>query len=275
MPKLLTEPQIARFRDDGFLFPVNICSAEEAAAMHGKIQAMEEALGEEPQERFRVKARLPFPWLCDLVRHPKLLDAAEDLIGPDIMCWGASFFAKKPHDPRYVSWHTDSFFYGYEPKETIAAWFSFNDSTPESGCVRYLPGSHKIPAVHDFKPGLENLIPAGQTVRGVDESKAVDAVLRAGQVVFHHESVVHGSRPNRSDNPRVGFSIHYCPPYLRETRFDGASATLLRGEDPYGDWLPDPEPVEDYDPHCIQWMLNTRQKFLDATNQKVKDEIRS
>ena len=140
MLKLLTEPQIARFRDDGFLFPVNIFSAEEAAAMHGKIQAMEKALGEEPQERFRVKAQLPFPWLCDLVSHPKLLDAAEDLIGPDIMCWGASFFAKKPHDPRYVSWHTDSFFYGYEPKETIAAWFSFNDSTPESGCVRYLSG---------------------------------------------------------------------------------------------------------------------------------------
>ena len=184
MPKLLTEPQIAWFRDDGFLFPVNIFSAEEAAAMHGKIQAMEKAFGEEPQERFRVKAQLPFPWLCDLVSHPKLLDAAEDLIGPDIMCWGASFFAKKPHDPPYVSWHTDSFFYGYEPKETIAAWFSFNDSTPESGCVRYLSGSHKIAAVHDFKPGPENLIPAGQTVRGVDESKAVDAVLRAGQVVF-------------------------------------------------------------------------------------------
>jgi len=123
MPKLLTEPQIARFRDDGFLFPVNICSAEEAAAMHGKIQEMEETLGEEPQEGFSVKAQLPFPWLCDLVSHPKLLDAVEDLIGPDIMCWGASYFAKKPHDPRYVSWHTDSFFYGYELKETIAAWF--------------------------------------------------------------------------------------------------------------------------------------------------------
>ena len=94
MPKLLTELQIARFRDDGFLFPVNICSAEEAAAMHGKIQAMEETLGEEPQERFRVKAQLLFPWLCDLVRHPKLLDAAEDLIGPDIMCWRASFLPR-------------------------------------------------------------------------------------------------------------------------------------------------------------------------------------
>ena len=165
MPKLLTEAQVRRFHEDGFLCPVDICSPEEAAAMHRKIEDIEATLGEEPQARFRVKAQLPFPWLCDLVRHPRLLDAAEDLIGPDIMCWGASFFAKKPHDPRYVSWHTDSFFYGYEPRETVAAWFSFNDSTPESGCVRYIPGSHKTEAIHDFHPGPDNLIPAGQTDR--------------------------------------------------------------------------------------------------------------
>jgi ectoine hydroxylase-related dioxygenase (phytanoyl-CoA dioxygenase family) len=160
-------------------------------------------------------------------------------------------------------------------RETITAWFSFNDSTVESGCVRYIPGSHKTVSIHDFRPAPNNLAPAGQTVRGVDESKAVDAVLRAGEVVFHHESVVHGSQPNRSGHPRVGFSIHYCAPHVRETRYEGATAMLLRGRDTHGYWGTDPEPKQDYDPDCIEAMLNTRKLFLKAANRKVREGVRS
>ena len=275
MPKVLTEEQIARYHNEGFLSPYTVCTPEEAAAMHDKFVAMEETLGEEPQERFRVKAHLPFPWLCDLVRHPRLLDALEDMIGPNILCWGASFFTKKAHDPRYISWHTDSFFYGFEPAETITAWFSFNESTAEAGCVRYIPGSHKTRSIHDFKPNPNNLAPAGQSVRDVDESKAVDAPLLPGQVVFHHESVVHSSQPNRSDHPRIGFSIHYCAPHVHETRFDGATAMLLRGEDTHGYWGADPEPRADFDETCIQAMLDTRALFLKAAKNKVDEGVRT
>ena len=141
--------------------------------------------------------------------------------------------------------------------------------------MRYVPGTHKTESIHDFHPHPNNLAPVGQTVRGVEEGCAVDAVLRAGQVVFHHESVVHGSQPNKADHPRVGLSIHYCAPHVRETRYDGATAMLLRGQDTHGHWGKDPEPTQDYDPDCIQWMLDTRRKFLDATNNKVENQIRS
>ena len=94
MPKALTESQVNQFRNDGFLFPYDVYTPEEAEALYDKYAALEDTLGEEPQNRFRIKAQLPFPWLCDVVRHPKLLDAIEDLIGPDILCWGASFFTK-------------------------------------------------------------------------------------------------------------------------------------------------------------------------------------
>lgn len=148
-------------------------------------------------------------------------------------------------------------------------------STSVSGCVRYIPGSHIKTAVHDFHPDPDNLAGEGQTVRDVDESKAVDAVLRAGQVVFHHESVVHSSQPNRADHPRVGFSIHYCAPHVRETRFDGATAMLLRGEDRLGYWAPDPTPTQDFDPDCIQAMLDYRRRFKDAARRKVVAGVRS
>ncbi len=275
MPKALTESQVNQFRNDGFLFPYDVYTPEEAEALYDKYAALEDTLGEEPQNRFRIKAQLPFPWLCDVVRHPKLLDAIEDLIGPNILCWGASFFTKKAHDPRFISWHTDSFVYGFEPAETLTAWLGFNDSTIESGCLKYIPGSHKRLSQHEIKPDSNNLASLGQNVIDVPENKAVNAELKAGQVVFHHESVVHSSRPNRADHPRIGFSIHYVAPHVRETRFQGATAMLLRGKDEYGYWGTDPDPRHDLDPLCIKAMEETRAKFMQITEQKIAEGGRS
>ena len=275
MGKALTDAEIEAYHRDGFLTPFTVYAPEEATELAAKFQALEDAIGDEPQERFRIKAQLPFPWLCDVVRDPKLLDAVEDLIGPDILCWGASFFAKKAHDPRFVSWHTDSFFYGFEPAETLTAWLAFHPSTVESGCVRYIPGSHLSETVHEIKPNQDNLLPMAQNATGVAEDTAVDAVLEPGQVVFHHEGVVHGSGPNNAGHPGVGLSIHYVAPHVRETRFEGSTAMLLRGEDRFGHWGSDPEPQENFDPVCIQAMRDTRALYLNATQSKIDGGGRS
>lgn len=275
MAKGLTELEVKNFQEDGFLFPYEVYTPEEAGNLWKKFNSLEKELGEEPQNRFRIKAQLPFPWLCDVVSHPKLLDALEDLIGPNILCWGASFFTKKANDPRFISWHTDSFVYGFEPSETVTAWLGFNDSTKESGCLRYIPGSHKETAIHEIKPDPDNLATLGQNVINVQEKKAVYAELKAGQVVFHHESVVHSSGPNTANHPRIGFSIHYVAPHVRETRFEGATAMLLRGEDKYGFWGADPAPKKDFDPNCINAMLETRKKFMSITEKKIESGGRS
>lgn len=276
MPRVLTQAQVDHYNDNGFLHPVDVYTREEAAAIYRKYAETEARAGEELQKRFRVKAHLPFPWLCDIIRNEKLLDAVEDVIGPNILCWGSSFFSKNAHDPRYISWHTDSFYYGLRPAETLSAWVSFNDSTVEAGCVQYIPGTHRgPPAVHEFRPHPNNLAGEGQTVIDVDESKAVHAVLRAGQAVFHHESVVHGSGPNNADHPRVGFVIHYVAPHVRETRIDGALAMVARGRDTHGYWRPEPEPKMDFDPDCIDVMLKTRAVFKAASANKAQQGIGS
>ncbi|MGE3643296.1 MAG: phytanoyl-CoA dioxygenase family protein [Beijerinckiaceae bacterium] len=270
MPKVLTQDQIQFYDQNGFLFPVNCFSKSEAATLSSRVASMEAQIGHELQARFRIKAHLPFPWLCDVIRHAPLLDAVEDVIGPNILCWGASFFSKQAHDPRYISWHNDTYFYAFDPPETLSAWVSFNDATLKSGCVQYIPGSHRgPPPEHEFKPHPDNLAPDGRTVIGVDESLAVPAILDAGQVVFHHESVIHGSGPNNASHPRVGFVIHYIAPHVRETRYEGATAMLCRGVDTHGYWKPDPEPRFDLDPDCIALMEETRALFLSSQRKKV------
>jgi hypothetical protein len=272
--KALTQAQVDFYKQQGFLFPVEVFSSEEAQGIFQKYLETESIAGEELQKRFRVKAHLPFPWLCDIIRNENLLDAVEDIIGPNILCWGSSFFAKKAHDPRYISWHTDSFYYAFEPAETLSAWVSFNNSTKLAGCVQYIPGTHLLPPpVHDFRPDPNNFAGVGQTVVDVDESKAVFAELKAGQVVFHHESIVHGSGPSNAEHARGGFVIHYCAPHVRETRFDGATAMLARGRDTHGHWLPEPTPKVDFDPECIEHMLETRAKFKAKQAEKLDNNI--
>jgi non-haem Fe2+, alpha-ketoglutarate-dependent halogenase len=75
--------------------------------------------------------------------------------------------------------------------------------------------------------------------------------LKAGQFSFHKEDTLHASHPNSTNDRRIGLSIHYVAPDVRETNFPDASAMLLRGTDTYGYWLPEMQPKADLDPDCV------------------------
>ena len=99
------------------------------------------------QGAVRHKPHLLFTWLNELIRHPRILDAVEDIIGPDILCWGTSFFIKEARNPGYVSWHQDSTYWGLEPPDIVTAWVAFTDSTAANGAMRVIPASHKLDQV--------------------------------------------------------------------------------------------------------------------------------
>ena len=124
------------------------------------------------------KPHLLFTWLDELVRDDAVLDAVEGVIGPDILCWASSFFTKEAHDPSYVSWHQDLTYWGLEPADIVTAWIALSPSTPESGCMRVVPGSHKrdvLPHTETF--AAHNLLSRGQEVQvEVDEREAKDVV---------------------------------------------------------------------------------------------------
>ncbi len=252
MPELLTEEQVAAFRRDGFLGPIELLTTDEAGELRRRIETVEAKTRSQIQKDFKIKAHLPFPWLCDLISHPSLLDAVQDIIGPDILCWGSSFFQKEAHDPGFVSWHQDSTYYGIEPPDTLTAWVAISDSSLESGCINFIPGSHDQGLYsHQELKTEHNLLTRGQTIAGVDENAAVPIPLKVGQFSFHWEDTVHGSDPNKSDDRRIGLSIHYVAPTVRDVKHPGASAMLLRGTDTIGYWRHDPWPREDWDPACM------------------------
>jgi non-heme Fe2+,alpha-ketoglutarate-dependent halogenase len=266
VPRLLTEDQVARFRRDGFIFPMTAFDAEEARACRACLEDYERDTGQHAQESLTLKSHLPFRRFCELIRNDNILDAVEDLIGPNILCWGSSFFVKDPGDGRFVSWHADTYYYGIEPQETVTAWVAFTPADELTGCIRCIPGSHLTKTEFDTRRHENNILKRGQTTRDVDESGAVPMPLGPGQFSIHHECTVHGSEPNRSADRRIGYSIHYCPTHARETRPAGPderpSAALVRGVDTFGFWDHEPMTAVDYDPAIAARMLDIRRQFL-------------
>ena len=254
MPKVLTDAQIEQWKRDGAVWPIDLLSAEEAADYRRRFEALEAGMEQEVQARFRIKAHLPFPWLWDLVTRPRLIDAVEDLLGPDIVCWGSSFFTKKAHDPRFISWHQDSTYYGLEPPESITAWVAFTEANELAGCMKIIPGTHMGAAIlpHEDTFDPNNLLSRGQTIRDVDIAKAVSMPLHAGQFSIHHNKTIHSSEPNNADWPRIGFAIHFAASNVKQVQFDNALAIHCRGSDPDGNWIEDPRPAYEMSPESLQ-----------------------
>src|SRR6202012_3185233 len=100
MTRHLTEAQVEHFKQLGYVFPFRAMSPDEAADYRRVIEEYEAASGDDVNKTLKIKGHLALPAIVGLACNPKILDAVEDLIGPNIMLFGASIFAKNGHDPR-------------------------------------------------------------------------------------------------------------------------------------------------------------------------------
>ena len=251
MGKRLSAAAIARYERDGYYFPVRVLSDDEARHQRERLEHVERDLGGPLRGVYRVKPHLLFTWLADLVRHPVLLDAVEDVLGPDLLCWNSSFFTKEARSPGFVSWHQDATYWGLSEPDVLTAWVAFTPSTAENGNMRVVPGSHRTLVAHvdTFHP--DNLLSRGQEITvEVDEREAADIILEPGEMSLHHVLMVHGSGANPSDDRRIGYAIRYIPPHVSQLK-SRDSAMLVRGRDRYGNFDPDPAPQRDLDDAAV------------------------
>jgi len=249
MPKLLSAEDVSRYHEQGILFPVRAVDAAQAQAMRQRYASQAHLI----KGRNNQKPHLLFPWLNELIRHPVILDAVEDVLGPNLLCWSAQFFSKPAGDPSYVSWHQDGTYWGLSSPDVVTAWVALSPSTPQSGNMRVIPGTQTRQVVHEDRFDEKNLLSRGQEITvEVDESKAVDVMLQPGEFSLHHVLIFHGSEPNRADDARIGFAIRYIPTHVRQTAGERESATLVRGIDEYGHFDREEAPEADLHPEAVR-----------------------
>ena len=260
MPRLLSEDAIDQYRRDGFYAPVSVLGLDEAAALRAALESSAAAYGEGGKGSAR--SHLLFRWLAELIRSPRLLDAVEDLIGPDIMCWGTQWWIKEPRSPRFVSWHQDSQYWGLDTGKLVSAWVALSPATVESGCMRCIPGSHRGPGLeHRDTWRGDNMLSRGQEIVEVDEDEAVNIEVGTGEAAFFNYRLAHASHPNRSDDKRMAIAIRYIPPDARQTQAAWDSATLVRGSDAYGRFEHEPMPACDFDPVALAFHRRTEENL--------------
>lgn len=264
----------AAFERDGYVHGIHVLDDEPSARVRSRFDSLEAAEGRERCQIGLVDRHFDQQFVWDLATHPAILDAVEAVMGPDILLLATHFFCKYPAgtngssveersgeagkirrgegEPaareRFVAWHQDVTYWGLEPPFALTAWYAVDDSDTGNGCMRVIPGTHERLREHGTSQRQGNLLSINQEVPVTpeEEARAVDLRLKAGEISLHHGMLVHGSNPNRSSRRRCGLTIRYVPPHIRVVAGNSLKrpwrALLLRGEDRYGHFPPEPPP---------------------------------
>jgi non-heme Fe2+,alpha-ketoglutarate-dependent halogenase len=205
---------LARYERDGCLFPLPALDAAEVERWRGEVEGVEARLSGTPRPMGLL--HLFFRWAYDLALHPRVVDAAEVVLGPDLLVCSTLVICKYPRDPGFVAWHQDGTYSGLHATPTTSAWIALSPSTDANGCMRVIPGSHRrgiLPHLNTYAP--RNLLGHGEEIQvEVDEAQALSLTLAPGELSLHHNNIIHGSQASRSDVKRIGFIVRFATPAL-------------------------------------------------------------
>ena len=239
----MSDAQLAQYERDGYAVCKGLLPAADLEAMAGHI---DDYVAE--QSRTRRPEHLDKPHFDDarfleFCGHAAILDAVEQIVGPNIVLFASQIICKAKGDGLAVPWHQDAVFWPLEPPEVTTLWLAIDDSTVENGCMRVVPGTHSAgPLEHvEAESPQTKVLHRGLPPESVDESKAVDIVLARGDCSFHAPFLTHGSAANTSSKRRCGYTMRFMPASTRMLRTGPLSKWsaehklfLLRGRDEAG-----------------------------------------
>ena len=254
MGKVFSADQIQQYENDGWVSPLDVLTVEQVRDCRTRLERWESMRGGSLPAHERSSGHILFPWIDELMRNETILDAVEDLIGPDILCWNSVFWIKEAHSPSYVGWHQDLQYWGLSNSDVVSIWIALSDASEAAGCMSVIPGSHKEILGHEETYAKDNLLSRGQELEiDVTQHHTVPMPLKPGQVSFHNVRTAHGSGPNTTDDRRIGLSFHYMPTTTEQTLSEWDSASLVRGEDKHNNFEHCPQPQHDLEPASVDF----------------------
>ena len=250
--RMLTPEDQKFYQQNGYFFPLRVFGDAEAAEFRRQFdgytaQNKERLSGMIPRERRAIYGltHLSLPWVYQIASHPKVLNAVEGAIGPNILIWGSDWFVKFAGDPAYISWHQDGAYWGLNPPKVTTAWIALSPSTVESGCMQVMPGTQNMQFAQRETYARDNALSRGQEIAlDVDESRAVAMALNPGEMSLHHIGIAHGSKANTSNYARIGIAVRYIAPEVVQQGSERQIVQLVRGKDEYGNFEIVPPPAD-------------------------------
>ena len=247
----MTQDTVQTYAEEGFLTRVDLFSESEIGHFRDCFDELEAREGREKCQIGLQARHLDEEFIWQMATDSRIIDAMQALMGEDIMLLSTHFFCKYP-DPsasKFVAWHQDVTYWGLAPPEAHTAWVAVDDSDPENGCMRVIPGSHKNGiATHGESAKGGNLLSVNQEIPDelVDTSQAFDLELKAGQMSIHDGQLFHASNPNTSNRRRCGLTLRYIAPHVKQVELNSLGTRyptiLIRGEDRYKNFPEQPMP---------------------------------
>ncbi len=246
---MLTESQVAFYRENGYIVVPDVLSSVEIASLR---QATDDLVGESravtahtdlydledghSAEKPMVR-RLKTPHIFhdtygDAVRHDGIIAALKPLIGPDIRFDNSKLNLKSAGGGAPVDWHQDWAFYPHSNDDLCAVGIMIDDMTPENGPLMVVPGSHRGPT-YDHHSNGSFCGAVNDPAADTEYAKAVPLLGRAGSISIHHVRTLHGSTPNLSRNDRRLLLLQYRAadawPLMGAPDYDEFTELLITG----------------------------------------------
>ena len=228
----------ATYASQGFLFPVSVLSEDEATELLHDLESAEHDLAND-EEKLGILSSYPdriLPSFDRLIRHPVIVEHVSQILGPDLMVWSTNIFNKAPKSEKIVSWHQDLTYWGLDSDDEVTVWVALSPVTEASGCMFFVPGSHKLKAVEHVDTFNENnMLSRGQEIAvDVKEGEGIAVELQPGQASLHHGHLFHSSGPNRTALRRTAPAIRYIKPSVKQAAGEKPLVAQVAGEDRFG-----------------------------------------
>ncbi|MEM7034485.1 MAG: phytanoyl-CoA dioxygenase family protein [Chloroflexota bacterium] len=221
------EAHQVQYEKDGYTIYRNVLDANLISEIQGHI--------EWSREKLNVTKPGPFAdhdaFFARLVSDPRLLQIAETFVGPNLGLYSSHYLIKEPEVGLPILWHQDLGYWPLEPEVVVTLYLAIDEATPENGCMKVIPGTHKTLRDHAESGDKPNVFGKELVLSDEELDQAVDIVLSPGDVEVHHPFIIHGSDANTSHKRRAALPMRYIPTstsILGETR---ACTWLLQGED--------------------------------------------
>ncbi|KGM35541.1 phytanoyl-CoA dioxygenase family protein [Inquilinus limosus] len=216
---MIKDEEVAAYRRDGVLVVEDVLDAAQlaearrvvaeliegsrAVTAHTDVYDLEPGHTADAPRVRRIKTpHKHHPLFWDIARSPRLVSILQALLGPGVRLHGSKINLKSPQFGSPVEWHQDWAFYPHTNDDILAVGVMLDDCTVENGAMLVLPDTHRGP-VYDHHSDGYFCGAMDPEACGLDFSRAVPAVGRAGSMSFHHVRAVHGSAQNTSDKPRA------------------------------------------------------------------------
>jgi len=247
---MLTTEQVEFYNENGYLLVSGLFSPEEAAGFRKEMHDLAARLQQHrnidatwgsARDAVEGAAKTQIFHCHDvqfqsaafsrLIVDERLTSAASAIMNtPNVQLHHTKMFIKPPEKGSPFPMHQDYHYFPHDKNSMIAAIIHFDDAPLEKGCVRVVPGSHKLGPLNQESDGGWHL-----DFEKYPIEDATPCPAKAGDVLFFSYLTIHGSGLNVSDEARTTLLVQMRDPEdppTQKVHLSRGQGMMLAGIDP-------------------------------------------